>query len=183
LFVISQWIIDIILPLPLLLSGDLNTVSSGSICSLSIFSHWLILYICSIVYFISLAIIAFLYRQVITHVSNSSAAAAGQLILNREVTVIRRIVQIVAALIFCGFPYVVFFVISWFNPTIIPDYYLHIVYISIISSIFIQMIILIVYTSAVRKVLLQLITKCHTNQMRIQPMNNTQMKTIGNYRS
>ncbi len=168
-FIITQWIIDIIIPLPILLHGDLNEVSSGSVCAMSMFSIWLVVYACGVIYFSSLGIIFILYRQVIIHAKQSGAAITRQLNSNRDVVVVRRIAQIMVALIFCGLPFMMFFLMSLINPSSLPDYYLHLVDISIFLSIFAQMIFLIVYTPDIKTCLIELRNKYFTQHNRIIP--------------
>jgi len=177
-FIITQWILDIIIPLPVLLHGDLNEVSPGSsICAMSIFSIWVLIYVTTVIYFSSLGIILILYSQVVIHVKQKGAAVARQLNLNRDVILIRRIVQIVVALILCGLPVMVFFVISLFSPSSVPDYYLHFVYISVLLSIFAQMIILIIYTPSVKNYLVDIRNKYFRKNNRVLPIFNTQTYT------
>jgi hypothetical protein len=73
------------------------------------FSIWLVVYACGVIYFSSLGIIFILYRQVIIHAKESSAAVTRQLNSNRDVVIIHRIAQIMIALILCGLPFMIFF--------------------------------------------------------------------------
>ena len=174
IFLVIHWILSSLVPIPILLYGDLTQISYY-VCYLSFSNIKMIFYGALTIYISSLSIILYLYYKVIQHVQTTTVVFINQrLTTNRDIIIFRRIIQIILSLIICGAPYLFLFLISLFKSSLIPNWYLYFVFFTVLTSILIQMILLMIYTRTIMKYLLEMKEQIFgiNDRNRIQPIRN-----------
>jgi hypothetical protein len=117
LLVTIQWIFGLTYDLPILFTGYLNKLLSDNMCFLPTYEAGLTMYSALLMFGIPNIVVTVLYRNLVSHVRTSSLTTTivSQRQMNRDLTMVRRIVLLVSLLIFCGLLFCIFLVIAWID--------------------------------------------------------------------
>jgi hypothetical protein len=161
LLVIIQWIFAFTFDLPILLTGHLNKLLSDNMCFLPTYEAGLTIYTAGLMFGTPNIVVTVLYRSLVSHVrtTTSTTTVISQRKMNRDLTMVRRIVLLVSLLIFCGLPFCIFVVIAWIDSSRLPFYHLHVAFITLNASLPIMLASLLWITPDLRQSLLYTINK------------------------
>lgn len=160
LLIILTWIFSYIWPIPLLIMNEVIYNPNNQICQLFLRLSFSIIYMTCCAYAIPMLIVMYIYfilvryvRDMSTHVSSTNVVVRAQ----KHLTMVRRIVIIIALLVILGLPYTSFIVMSFFTAP--PKYHFRIAFIFIDISLACVILILFKFTKGLKLSIINRIRK------------------------
>ncbi|CAF1678126.1 unnamed protein product, partial [Adineta ricciae] len=124
-FVLTQWLFDSIFVLPLFLTNNMKKLSIGNLCFISLDKFPLVFYLATISFLLSDIITNIIYRLLVRYVREVSSRTDGndRLKMQRDLTIVRRIVILNIQLIIIGFPVLIFAILIAIRTDLLPQKY------------------------------------------------------------
>jgi hypothetical protein len=177
LLIIFGWILAFLLPILLLLTGEIIYNVDNQICEVPLGLSFSAFYLPLFIFTIPITLVMFIYFKLVRSVKDMGknlTSAATLLRAQRNLTMVRRIVILLNILLTSGSPMTLFYVLSFFNRA--PKYYSRIGYVFIDISLLSVMIVSFQFTDSL-KVSVKKIIFCRPNK--IVPMVIAGRSAIG----
>jgi len=158
LFIVITWIIGFVLPIPVILTGEIVYNVNNQICLIPLGLSFFPIYAANFVYIIPVLMIMLIYFKLIVYVRemNKRVTPINTLLrVKRELKMVRRTVILIMILLTLGFPYALFIFMSFF--TIPPKYHFRIALIFIDVSLVLVLIALFQFTDPLKTSIMKLI--------------------------
>lgn len=136
-FILVQWLFDFTFTLPPFITGNMVKLDIDSLCFVSLNKLPFVFYLATVSFFLSDVILSVIYRLLVRHVREISSRINGrhQRQMQRDLTMVRRIVLLNIQLVVVGFPVVIFVILIATRPDLLPNNTVRIV-IAIMNSPF-----------------------------------------------
>ncbi|CAF1355716.1 unnamed protein product [Adineta steineri] len=121
--VLFQWIFDFTFALPVLLTGNMVKVESDNFCFVTLTRVDLVLYLGIVAFLLTNITLSIIYRSLVRHVRQASARLNNnqQVRMQRDLTMVRRIVLLNSQLALVGIPVLVLIILSIIRSDILPN--------------------------------------------------------------
>ncbi|CAF1223797.1 unnamed protein product [Adineta steineri] len=112
--VLFQWIFDFTFALPVLLTGNMVKVESDNFCFVTLTRVDLVLYLGIVAFLLTNITLSIIYRSLVRHVRQASAKLNNnqQVRMQRDLTMVRRIVLLNSQLALIGIPVLVLIILA-----------------------------------------------------------------------
>ncbi|CAF1462137.1 unnamed protein product [Adineta steineri] len=121
--VLFQWIFDFSFPLPVFITGNMIKLASDNACFVSLTRLDLIFYMAAVSFLLTDIILGIIYRLLVRHVRQASARLNNnqQVRMQRDLTVVRRIVILNSQLVVIAIPVVVVIILASIRADLLPN--------------------------------------------------------------
>ncbi|CAF1299714.1 unnamed protein product [Adineta steineri] len=166
LVVVIQWIFSISFGLPILFTGHITYQQGSRICQVSLEDTIGFIYFASIIFFIPLIMIVYIYFRIVKYMKDNPFSTTNRSTINgqqrhqSELRLIRRILTLVIILFILGFPYFLFYLLIHLHIVSPWSYMPRISYLFITFGQSASMLINLITTDDVKKSLINIIRKC-----------------------
>lgn len=151
-FVLAQWIFDYGYVLPVFLTGNMEKTSLDNLCFIS-FAHLHVVFVMATLTFIVPDIsLIILYRLLVRYARTSSSKFSHiqNLRMNRELTVIRRIMALHGLLVIVDSPAIIFIILNATHKNLLPQYCIRFLLLLMGLPLVFQIIVLCRHTTDIR---------------------------------
>ncbi|CAF0828685.1 unnamed protein product [Adineta steineri] len=145
------WIFSLLCPIPYILLNEIKYNVYNQICQMPLHLSFITIYNAFCIYLIPLSLLILIYLKLIKYVRkmNKNIILVNNLIrAQSELKMVRRIIILVTGVIIIGFPYTMFFFLSFFIN--LPKYHFRIAYIFVDISLLFVIIILFQFTDQIK---------------------------------
>ncbi|CAF3815956.1 unnamed protein product [Adineta steineri] len=175
-FILLQWLFDFTFVLPVFLTGNMKKLTIDNFCFVSLNTIPLVFYLAGISFLLSDIILSVIYKLLVRYVREVSLRVNGnyRLKMQRDLTMVHRIVLINVQLVVVGFPVLIFIILTAIRTDLLPNNTARILIMIMNSPLSIMLLILFWITPSLRRCLIdnwnQLKQLLGINKNRVQPL-------------
>ncbi|CAF4172722.1 unnamed protein product [Rotaria sordida] len=176
--VLIQWIFDFTFTLPIFLTGNMVKMIIDNLCFISLSRLDLLLYTGVTIYILSDIVLAVIYRLLVRYVRQVSSKIDGnqQLKMQRDLTMVHRIVLINFQLAIVGIPAMLVMIVSIIRSDLLPHNCMRVIF--MIGNLALACVIIIFFR--ITPNLRQSVVKCINLVFGFLISNNNQVTPIAN---
>lgn len=128
LLVLFQWISDFAVPLPAFVTGNMGKLSSENVCFVTMTKFYFSLYMAGWAFLLTDVSLTVIYRSLVRHVREVSARLDRnqQNQIERDLTMVRRIVLLNSQLLLTGIPVLVVIILMLVRADLLPNKFMRI---------------------------------------------------------
>ncbi|UJR07161.1 hypothetical protein I4U23_011449 [Adineta vaga] len=121
-FILIQWLFDFTFVLPVFLTGNMKKLTMDNLCFVSLDKLPLVFYLATVSFLLSDIIINIIYRLLVRYVHEISSRVNGnrQIQMQRDLTMVRRVVLLNIPLLVIGIPVLIVLVLIVIRTDLLP---------------------------------------------------------------
>ncbi|UJR20009.1 hypothetical protein I4U23_023143 [Adineta vaga] len=153
--VLFQWIFDFTFDLPVLVTGNMTKLSFDNVCFVKLTRLDLSLYMAGVSFLLTDIVLSIIYRLLVRHVRQVSARLDNnrQMRMQRDLTMVRRIILLNLQLIIVGIPVLIVVVFSIVRVDLVPNKFMRVILLMTILPYSPLLIILLLLTPNLQEIL------------------------------
>ena len=175
-FVLVQWIFDFTFDLPAFITGNMVKFASDNLCFVTLTNFDFVLYMAGLSFLLTDVILSIIYRLLIRHVRQASARLNNnqKMRMQRDLTMVRRIVLLNSQLAVAGIPVLVLIIITIIRADLLPNKTMRLLV--LMSNLpFAPMLIILLYLTPDLR---QSVIECQNKLKLCRPTRITPVQTI-----
>ncbi|CAF4113883.1 unnamed protein product [Adineta steineri] len=180
-FILLQWLFDFTFVLPVFATGNMKKLTIDNLCFVSLNTIPLVFYLAGISFLLSDIILSIIYRLLVRYVREVSLRVNGnhRIKMQRNLTMVRRIVLIHIQLVIVGFPVLIFVILIAIRADLLPKNTVRILIMIMNSPLSMMLLILFWITPSLRRCLID-----NWNQLKqlLARKNNRVQPRLSNHR-
>jgi hypothetical protein len=175
-FVLFQWIFDFTFDLPPFITGNMVKLASDNLCFIILTRLDLVLYLAGVSFLLTDVTLSIIYRLLVRHVRQASARLNNnqQVRMQRDLTMVRRIVLLNSQLAIIGIPVLVVIILTIIRADLLPNKTMRILFLMSNLPFSPMLIILLYLTPDLRQSLIE----CRNRLKLCRPTRITPVQTL-----